>query len=773
MKIVNKACLFLLVTIFLLSSSLAYASTTLGTVDNAYKYAWSNQIGWINFAPTDDTSSYVGATITDSAITGYAWSENLGWINLNPTQGGVLNSSSGTLSGSAWGENTGWIDFSGVTINSSGEFTGTATGDVVGTLNFNCSNCTVTTDWRPTSTSSGGGVSSNNGLVTTTSKVTFSGKAYPGATILLLEGETILKTSLANNGSDFIIDTNVANGDYVFSIYAKDKDGNQSKSLLFPVNGVFYADTEITNILIPPTISSNIDSNNDQSTINIHGQSIENSQVKITVKAPDENFVFFANSDSLGEYKYSFSNYQLNDGSYDAFSQVQFFDSLAESSPVSFVVGNENTQENNNNLPLYESILETLLTDEQLQQLTNLQAFKNVNGDQNAGLSQSGGISNIGGGTSSDNKFYQDIDNNNLNQSIKSVFYLTGDSVVDILSQPAILFQKYTGVVGERIHAVINTVPGSLITKTVSTTGIAATTGTFVFTGFFSLSSQSDIIFIFIRLWGILLNLLGIKKKSKRWGIVYDSITKQPIDPAQVVLLDKKGDMVSQAITDIDGRYGFLVAPGAYKMIANKTNYKFPSKNLFGKSQDELYNSLYFGEDVEVTKTGEVITKNIPLDPIGFDWNEFAKKSSMKFYSKRERVIAKFTNFLFIIGFLVAILSYLFAPHPYNIIIFISYIFILILKITGLRLNSSGFVRNKITGLPLSFAILRIISALTNLEISHKVADEYGNYYCLVPRGKYIVKIEQKNQDGSYSLVYTSEIIDVSKRGIIKNNFFV
>jgi hypothetical protein len=66
---------------------------------------------------------------------------------------------------------------------------------------------------------------------------------------------------------------------------------------------------------------------------------------------------------------------------------------------------------------------------------------------------------------------------------------------------------------------------------------------------------------------------------------------------------------------------------------------------------------------------------------------------------------------------------------------------------------------------------MRIMLPEGNIEISHKIADKYGRYYCLVPKGKYYVKIENKNDDGSYSLVYTSPIINASKSGIIKEKF--
>ena len=130
------------------------ASETNGSINSTNSYAWSNEMGWINFNTTEGAVS-----ITDSQITGHAWSEIFGWINLSPTNSGITNDGEGDLSGDAWGEHLGWINFSGVTIDSSGNFLGYATGTVSDQISMNCintnscanSNFKVSTDWRPKS----------------------------------------------------------------------------------------------------------------------------------------------------------------------------------------------------------------------------------------------------------------------------------------------------------------------------------------------------------------------------------------------------------------------------------------------------------------------------------------------------------------------------------------------------------------------------------------------------------------------------------------------
>ena len=207
-------------------------------------------------------------------------------------------------------------------------------------------------------------------------------------------------------------------------------------------------------------------------------------------------------------------------------------------------------------------------------------------------------------------------------------------------------------------------------------------------------------------------------------------------------------------------------------MVANKTNYTFPSQKLAGKTSDELYSNLYFGETLVINNESEVITKSIPMDPVNFDWNEFAKKNKklMKFYSRFDFVLAKVSNVLFIFGFIVAVIALFIAPQPYNTVIFALYVGLIILRLIGLKPKSHGYLVDSSTGNPLSFAIVRIMSAELDTEIAHRISDATGRYFCLVPNGQYYVKVEKKNLDETYEHIFTSETMNV-KKGIINQKF--
>jgi hypothetical protein len=332
-------------------------------------------------------------------------------------------------------------------------------------------------------------------------------------------------------------------------------------------------------------------------------------------------------------------------------------------------------------------------------------------------------------------------------------------------------------VVAEGARKILQSDEGEAIVGAVTTTGVAvaATAATAVTIGSIFTVPLFDLFLIPIKALGLVMSALGIRKRTVPWGVVYDSVTKRPLDPAYVILKNPDGSVIATAITDIDGRYGFLVGPGKYIIEAKKTNYTFPSIKLQGRNEDELHNNLYFGQTIIVDKPNQVFIQNIPLDPVKFDWNEFAKqdKSLSKFYSKWDVALRRFYDISFLVGFIVAIIAFFFAPYPYNTITIGLYLLLVILRFLGVRPKTYGYIKDKLTGNPLSFAIIRVFIPGINKEIAAKAADKYGKYYCLVPPGKYYIRVEKKNIDGSYTVVYTSETIDVSRKGIIRQVFSI
>ncbi len=283
-----------------------------------------------------------------------------------------------------------------------------------------------------------------------------------------------------------------------------------------------------------------------------------------------------------------------------------------------------------------------------------------------------------------------------------------------------------------------------------------------------------DIQLLILRAWAALLSLLGVRRKARPWGVVYDSITKYPLDPAYVTLRTTTGAEVSSAITDLDGRFGFLVPPGEYRLEVGKSNYTFPSNKLSGKTRDELYSDLYFGEAVEVAVNNPVIYKNIPMDQKNFDWNQYAKKKLGRpsFFKANDLLLARISNFFFGLGLLVTSFVTLVSPTALNIAFGSFYVALLLIRIFGPRRRASGTIRRHSNKAPLSYAIIKAYQVGASQELVKRVTDEYGRFYLLVPPGQYVIAAEEKLPDETYREIYRSPVLE-SKSGIIANTFWV
>ncbi|MBP7804775.1 MAG: carboxypeptidase regulatory-like domain-containing protein [Candidatus Pacebacteria bacterium] len=326
------------------------------------------------------------------------------------------------------------------------------------------------------------------------------------------------------------------------------------------------------------------------------------------------------------------------------------------------------------------------------------------------------------------------------------------------------------------IKKIIQSKEGDIIAIAISTTGVIAGASLTIATSLFlNPLSFSEIFLIPARLWSLLMAAVGLKKRRRPWGTVYDSITKQPLDPAYVTLRTMEGVEVTSSITDLDGRFGFVVpAAGHYMIYAQKTNYVFPSQKLVGYDHDELYRDLYFGEHFFVANAGDVIIKNVPMDPEKFDWNEFAKKQQnlMRFYSKRDKILRRISDIFFAVGFVVSSLATIAAPKTYNIIIFSLYVTLFFIRRHGAHSRPYGDITDVATGNPVSFGIIRIASAATGVEVMHRIADAKGRYYALLPNGEYKIRIDRKLPDGKYQTVAKDLPATVSN-GYLSKTFLI
>lgn len=191
LNIISKTTLFLFVVVLMIiiSSGFLSSKSTAGSLNAKFgDYAWSENIGWIDFQPKNSSGVPLGGVSIDSSgnVIGYAWSENIGWIRFGglgnfPTGPGTVAANAKIVGSDLIGwaracsgmyktsmteshitcdgnENSrtdgwdGWISLGGtnygVKLNSTNDaFSGYAWGsDVIGWINFTLSLSSVDID---------------------------------------------------------------------------------------------------------------------------------------------------------------------------------------------------------------------------------------------------------------------------------------------------------------------------------------------------------------------------------------------------------------------------------------------------------------------------------------------------------------------------------------------------------------------------------------------------------------------------------------------------
>jgi len=207
-----------------------------------------------------------------------------------------------------------------------------------GVLNCNA-NCTLNTS---VCTSGGGGGGGGSSYVPPQTTISFSGRAYPLTTITLLKDAQIVAMTVAGPDAKFQITlTSLLAGNYIFSLYSQDKEGQRSSLQTLPISITDGVTIDIGGIFIAPTI--NVDKSEIRwgGNLTIFGQSITQSEVTIIVNSKQDFFIK-TQTDKDGVYLYNFDTTQLEVGQHFTKSKVSFAEEISPfSKSIGFIVGSK------------------------------------------------------------------------------------------------------------------------------------------------------------------------------------------------------------------------------------------------------------------------------------------------------------------------------------------------------------------------------------------------------------------------------------------------
>jgi hypothetical protein len=248
--------------------------------------------------------------------------------------------------------------------------------------------------------------------------------------------------------------------------------------------------------------------------------------------------------------------------------------------------------------------------------------------------------------------------------------------------------------------------------------------------------------------------LLFGRRKRQRWGMVYNSLAKTPVDLVAVRLVHAKTNLILQTrVTDAKGRFTFRVRPGDYRLEAAKQGYSFPSAYLKDEKTDGEFLDIYHGEVIHVDEES-TIAVNIPMDP------QVREETPKQVLFKHR--LRQLQAFLGVISPFIALAVFAISPSWLTFWLFVIQIvtYVLFRRLARPKPPQGwGIVYEGGTSHPLGQVVVRIFDRKFNKLLETQVTDARGNYGFFAKKSVYFV-----TADKSGFSHYKSEDIDLTKK---------
>ena len=248
------------------------------------------------------------------------------------------------------------------------------------------------------------------------------------------------------------------------------------------------------------------------------------------------------------------------------------------------------------------------------------------------------------------------------------------------------------------------------------------------------------LLYIPIYLFELLLALitwLGLRKKGKTCGYVYDSKTKEALSQVIVRVYNESNSLVWTDVTNSRGFFDLKLDDGKYSIKVMKHGYLFPSKIIFGNSDYPLDN-VYHGS------VFEIVNDEMPNFSIPMDSEELSKFDIFRLaWGNRLRVAWKVLSVaIFLFGLSFCSYVYFKDQSLLNFILLLLYLPISVIVIRGLFKRGLKFgVVYDIDGNFLPSINIGLREMEFNRILYKRVTDSRGRYRFVVERGVYNIEI--------------------------------
>lgn len=272
-----------------------------------------------------------------------------------------------------------------------------------------------------------------------------------------------------------------------------------------------------------------------------------------------------------------------------------------------------------------------------------------------------------------------------------------------------------------------------------------------------------------LRLFSAMLSFVGLGRKKRNCGLVYDSVTKEPLGNAIVRIYGIDNTLIATEVTNTFGIFETFIESGKYKIKVQAVGYKFPSSLILG-NQDFPYNNIYVGDDFYYDQNSSV-SYSIPVDPVNQSKLEYAE-AIVK--TKLVQWVSLLLNIVMGVGLVFSIISYIKLSNNYNLALLIVYITLTLLSLIIRKQEKYRFGRvMNLDGTVVGGVQIGLMDTEFNTLFAKRISSANGKYRFIVPKGEYsIVSLDPEYQisvpQGFKTVNKSNRAISISKNILVR-----
>ncbi|WKZ30123.1 MAG: carboxypeptidase-like regulatory domain-containing protein [Candidatus Dojkabacteria bacterium] len=240
-------------------------------------------------------------------------------------------------------------------------------------------------------------------------------------------------------------------------------------------------------------------------------------------------------------------------------------------------------------------------------------------------------------------------------------------------------------------------------------------------------------------IWLSLKEFIEKLQKKKRWGVVYDSTTKDPLSRVIIRLHDAATNaLIETTVSGTNGIFKLNPKAGQYVIRVSKPGHVFPSQ-LVLTAHDGAFSRVYKGELLPVAVAGQSLHISIPMDPEDISQVSRVFRTS----SIAMEAVFRWGGLLgMVIGGAISLSNAIIYPQIGTILTLAFFTFFIMGKLYSLFQKQKEFgVVKDVNGNFVANLEIGAFETEFNTLVARTFTDSEGRYSFIVPTQSYSLKV--------------------------------